>query len=87
MKTRRAIAVMLLALLMLLPCGCFQASVEAPVTIEGKTTGKRLMDLKEKYDEGEIRPSEYLKRKQEIMNRAGPPSTEPQPFRAKAGNY
>jgi hypothetical protein len=45
------------------------------------------MDLKEKYDEGEIRPSEYLKRKQEIMNRAGPPSAEPQPFRAKAGNY
>ena len=87
MKTRHALAAMLLALLMLLPCGCFQANVEAPVTIEGKTTGRQLIDLKEKWDDGKITPSEYLRRKQEIMNRAGPPSTEPQPFRAKAGNY
>ena len=87
MKRRHIIATMFLALLMLLPCGCFQAKVEVPVTIEGKTTGRQLMDLKEKWDDGKITPSEYLRRKQEIMNRAGPPSEEPQPFKAKAGNY
>lgn len=87
MRKRHTFVALLLAILMLMPCGCFQAKVEAPITLEGKTTGRQLMDLKEKWDEGKITPSEYLRRKQEIMNRAGPPSAEPQQFKAKAGNY